>query len=241
VWLEFPTFIWLTAKVSLFGAVCALDRTAVFQVMLSRPLIAATWGGVLAGNWEIGLLVGASLELYFLNEIPVGTNIPTDDTLLALAAGGAAAALSRLPANVMLDPRSLVLVVLLVVLPWAAFTRKLDNWVRVRNIRLVDEVETRLLDGKNVSAINVHLYGLFNFYGVAVGALGLMMISSLLLALLLLILLPEWSRPFTDRLLLVFPAAGITGLLCNMNSKRQLAVFAGVSMFLLVFLASNGF
>ena len=235
MWLDFSSFIWLTAKVSLVGALCALDRTAAFQIMFSRPLIAATLGGVLAGNWEIGLLIGASLELYFLSEIPVGTNIPTDDTLLALVAGGVAAALSGLSSNAMLDAKSLALVVLLAVLPWAAFTRKVDSWVRVRNARLIDEMETRLLACENASAINFHLHGILNFYGAAAVALGLMMAISLLLVPLLLLLLPAWAWPLTDRMLLLFPAAGIAGLLYNMNQKRQLAVFAGVSMLLLVF------
>ncbi|MCK5540318.1 MAG: PTS sugar transporter subunit IIC [Deltaproteobacteria bacterium] len=235
MWLDFTSFIWLTAKVSLLGAFCALDRTAAFQVMLSRPLIAATLGGMLAGNLEIGLLLGVSLELYFLCEIPVGTNIPTDDTLLALAAGGSAAALSGLPANAMLDDKCLALIVLLTVLPWAAFTRKLDSWVRVRNARLIDEMETRLLACENASAINFHLYGILNFYGAAAVALGMMMVSSLLLVPLLLFLLPAWAQAWTGSLLLLFPVVGIVGLLCNMNQKRQLAVFAGVSILLLVF------
>jgi len=94
--LDFSSIIWLTAKVSLIGAFCALDRTAFLQMMLSRPLVAATVAGALAGNWEIGLLIGVMLELCFLSEMPVGTTIPTDDTLLALAAGGAGAALSGL-------------------------------------------------------------------------------------------------------------------------------------------------
>ena len=235
VWLDLIPFIWLTAKISIFGAVLALDRTAIFQGMLSRPLLAATFAGALAGNWEIGLLLGASLELYFLGEIPVGSNIPTDDTLLALVAGGTAAALSGLPANALLDDKSLAFMVLLTILPWAGFTRKLDSWVRVRNARLIDDMETRLLAGENASAVNFHLYGVLNFYGAAVGALGLMMVSSLLLVPLLLLLLPAWAWPLTDRLLLVFPAVGIASLLYNMNQKRQLAVFAGILMLLLIF------
>ncbi|MCD6292493.1 MAG: PTS sugar transporter subunit IIC, partial [Deltaproteobacteria bacterium] len=119
MWFDLTPFFWLTARISFFGAFLTLDRTAVFQGMLSRPLIAATFAGALAGNWEIGLLLGASLELYYLSEIPVGSNIPTDDTLIALAAGGTAAALSTLPANAALNSRSLALVVLLTVLPWA--------------------------------------------------------------------------------------------------------------------------
>ncbi len=238
--LDFSSVIWLTAKVSLLGAFCALDRTAFLQMMLSRPLVAATFAGALAGNWEIGLLIGVMLELCFLSEMPVGTTIPTDDTLLALAAGGAGAGLSGLPQYAD-QTLTLALVVLLSTLPWSAFTRKVDGWVRVRNAQLIDEVETALLaghslDGSEKVAINFHLHGLLNFYGAAVVAVALMMLSSLLVAPLLLFLVPDWSRPVTDRLLFIFPVIGITGLLSNMNHKRQLAVFAGVAAGLLFFI-----
>jgi PTS system mannose-specific IIC component len=239
MWLDFSAFIWVTLKVSLCGAFCALDRTAFLQMMSSRPLVAATFAGALAGNWEIGLLLGAALELYFLSEIPVGTIIPTDDTLLALAAGGAGAALSNLPQSQGQSSGTLALVVLLTILPWSAFTRRVDSWVRRKNAQLVDEVETALLAGPNLtraqsSALNYHLYGLFNFYGASAFALGLMVMSSLLLAPLLLFFVPTWIQPLTDRLLFLFPVFGIAGLLSNMNQKRHLAVFAGVAASLLV-------
>ncbi len=240
MWLDFSAFLWITLKVSLFGAFCALDRTALLQMMFSRPLVAATFAGALAGNWEIGLLLGATLELYFLSEIPVGTIIPTDDTLLAMAAGGVGAALSNLPQSQNRASGTLALLVLLTVLPWSAFTRKVDSWVRHKNGRLVDEVETALLAGPNLnraqpSALNYHLHGLFNFYSASVVALGLMVMSSLLLVPLLLFLVPGWLQPLTDRLLFLFPVFGIVGLLSNMNQKRQLAVFAGVTTALLLF------
>ncbi len=240
MWLDFSAFIWVTLKVALLGAFCALDRTALLQTMFSRPLAAATFAGALTGNWEIGLLLGVSLELYFLSEIPVGTIIPTDDTLLALAAGGAGAALSNLPPNQNQPAGTLALLVLLTVLPWAGFTRRVDSWVRQKNGRLVDEVETALLARPNLaraqlSALNYHLHGLFNFYSAAVLALGLMLTSSLLLVPLLLLLVPGWLRPLSDRLLFLFPVFGIAGLLSNMNQKRQLAVFAGVALTLLIF------
>lgn len=240
MWLDFSTFIWIILKVSLIGAFCAMDRTALLQMMSSRPLVAATFAGALAGNWEIGLLLGAVLELYFLSEIPVGTIIPTDDTLLALSAGGAGAALSTLPQNQDQATGTLALVVLLATLPWSAFTRKVDSWVRQRNARLVDDVETALLAESNLirsqsSALNFHLHGLFNFYSASAVALGLMLMSSLILVPLLLFLVPVWMRPLTDRLLFIFPVLGIVGLLSNMNQKRQLTVFAGVATALLLF------
>jgi PTS system mannose-specific IIC component len=238
--LDFSSVIWLTAKVSLLGAFCALDRTAFLQMMLSRPLVAATFAGALAGNWELGLLIGVALELCFLSEMPVGTTIPTDDTLLALAAGGAGAGLSTLPQYAD-QSQTLALLVLVSTLPWSAFTRRVDGWVRNRNAQLIDEVETALLaghslDGRERIAINFHLHGLLNFYVAAAVAVALMMLSSLLVAPLLLFLVPDWLRPLTDRLLFIFPVIGIAGLLSNMNHKRQLAVFAGVAATLLFFM-----
>lgn len=223
-------FFWTMIKVAGLGSLVALDRTAALQLMLSRPLVAALWAGWLAGDWWIGLLVGATLELYFLAEVPVGTNIPTDDTLLALAAGGAAAALRGLaPAG------TVVLIVLLTVLPWAPLTRKIDAWVREKNAGLIDEVETRLLAGSPISAVDFHLRGLLNFYVAALVTVALLTGLSLLLASLVLWVLPAWLYPLTDRLPLLFPLAGVLGLLIKMNRLRQCLVFAGVAFGLLVF------
>lgn len=224
---------WVTLKVAGFGGLLALDRTAALQLMLSRPLLAALWAGWLAGNWELGLWVGATLELYFLAEVPVGTNIPTDDTLLALAAGGAAAALKG-PLPPTPADGSLVLMVLLSVLPWAALTRKLDALVRERNVELIDEVETRLLAGSRVPAVNFHLWGLLHFYGAALAAVAVLMLSALLLAPPLLWLLPDGLRPLSDRMPLLLPLAGGVALLFKMNRKRQLLVFFGAAAGLLL-------
>jgi PTS system mannose-specific IIC component len=218
--------------VVLGGGLVALDRTAVFQGLVSRPLVAATVSGFLAGDWRLGLLVGAVLELYCIYEIPVGTTIPTDDTLLALAAGGIAALTRSLPLAQGIDSRSLALLAILVVLPWSEFTRRLDGWARGWNRELVDEAETALLAGRCFSAVNFHLKGLFHFYLAAVCGLVLMVTVSLAGNLLLVSLFPVWFEPYAGRLLLLFPLAGIAGLLTNMNKKRLYTVFAGASLWL---------
>jgi mannose/fructose/N-acetylgalactosamine-specific phosphotransferase system component IIC len=227
-------FFHSTLIVAFGGGLCALDRTAVFQGMFSRPLVAGLLSGILAGNWEIGLLLGVVLELYYLNELPVGTNIPTDDTLLALAAGGVGGVLRGLPAFVAWDDRALALVVLLTILPWAGLTRKLDAWVRERNQLLVEEAETALLAGRNLPAIDFHLYGFLNFYFAAVVGLVVIMAVSLGIGWLLLRLLPLGLEPLLAHLLIVFPLFGIAGLLSGMNKKRLLAVFAGTAFCLLL-------
>ncbi|MGI9040481.1 MAG: PTS sugar transporter subunit IIC [Gemmatimonadales bacterium] len=56
----------------LWGTVVALDLVSVPQAMLSRPLVAGTVAGWLAGDMEAGLRVGVLLELFALDVLPIG-------------------------------------------------------------------------------------------------------------------------------------------------------------------------
>jgi mannose/fructose/N-acetylgalactosamine-specific phosphotransferase system component IIC len=60
--------------ISLLGAVLGLDTVSFPQAMLSRPLVAATLGGTLAGSPVSGLLVGAALELIAVETLPFGAS-----------------------------------------------------------------------------------------------------------------------------------------------------------------------
>ena len=60
--------------VLLLGAVLGLDVVSFPQAMISRPLVAATLAGWLAGNASAGLLIGATLELIALETLPFGAS-----------------------------------------------------------------------------------------------------------------------------------------------------------------------
>jgi PTS system mannose-specific IIC component len=55
-----------------WGTVVALDLVSVPQALLSRPLVAGTVAGWLAGDVEAGLRVGVVLELFALDVLPIG-------------------------------------------------------------------------------------------------------------------------------------------------------------------------
>jgi len=63
-----------TGALSLLGAVLGLDVVSFPQAMLSRPLVAATLTGALMGAPERGLLLGATLECFALETLPVGAS-----------------------------------------------------------------------------------------------------------------------------------------------------------------------
>jgi mannose/fructose/N-acetylgalactosamine-specific phosphotransferase system component IIC len=58
----------------LVGMVAGLDLVSVLQGLLSRPLVVATAAGVLLGDVQSGLRIGAVLELFALDVIPVGAS-----------------------------------------------------------------------------------------------------------------------------------------------------------------------
>ena len=60
--------------VVLLGAILGLDVVSFPQAMISRPLVAATLAGWLAGNATGGLLIGATLELIALETLPFGAS-----------------------------------------------------------------------------------------------------------------------------------------------------------------------
>ena len=60
--------------VALLGALLGLDVVSFPQAMISRPIVAATLGGALAGAPAAGLLAGATLELVALETLPVGAS-----------------------------------------------------------------------------------------------------------------------------------------------------------------------
>jgi mannose/fructose/N-acetylgalactosamine-specific phosphotransferase system component IIC len=55
-----------------WGMVAGIDLVSFLQVMVARPLVAATVAGAIVGDPVSGVLVGMLLELYALEVLPVG-------------------------------------------------------------------------------------------------------------------------------------------------------------------------
>jgi mannose/fructose/N-acetylgalactosamine-specific phosphotransferase system component IIC len=63
-------------------AFLSLDETAVGQFMVSRPIVAGPLVGWLIGRADIGLEMGALIELIWIGDLPVGAHLPLDLTML---------------------------------------------------------------------------------------------------------------------------------------------------------------
>ncbi len=81
----------------LLGALLALDVVSFPQAMISRPLVAATIGGLVVGNAAAGLIIGAVLELIAMETLPVGASRYPEWGSASVVAGAVFASLSISP------------------------------------------------------------------------------------------------------------------------------------------------
>jgi mannose/fructose/N-acetylgalactosamine-specific phosphotransferase system component IIC len=59
---------------AMLGALLGLDVVGFPQMLVSRPIVAATAAGALAGAPQTGLIVGATLECFALETLPFGAS-----------------------------------------------------------------------------------------------------------------------------------------------------------------------
>ncbi len=221
-------FLSLTAalKIAGTGSLLSLDRTAWGQLMVSRPIVIAPIIGIICGNATVGLMVGVLIELLWINELPVGAAIPSDDTLFAAVASGVITTI--ITSRNMSDPvgiGSLTFLVLATMIPLASQGKKIDIMVRKYNEKILTEMETRLLVGNPGQAVSLHLNGLIHF--LACNFVAILISSGVLLLVMpyLHSLIPESIRRMMNGLLIVFPLVGIAALLSGIHKKNILVLF----------------
>ncbi len=83
--------------VAIVGALLGLDVVSFPQAMISRPIVAATLGGALAGDITSGLIAGAVLEMIALEMLPVGASRYPEWGTASVVGGALAAGFYTLP------------------------------------------------------------------------------------------------------------------------------------------------
>jgi len=146
--MSFHSFLVPCMFLGIAGAFLHLDRTYVLQVMISRPLIASTIAGAIAGDVVIGLTAGMALELLWLGIQPLGTSIPPHDTLVSLVVPSAAIlALRFVDTPQMSTPTGVIALSILLSLPLAGVGRVVDIRLRKNNGALLAEVKEEIGSG----------------------------------------------------------------------------------------------
>lgn len=144
----------------LVAMLTGLDRVALVQVMISRPLVAAPLTGWLLGNPLTGLEIGMLLELLWLGRLPVGAAIPPDDTQVAVGATVLALTIGPLLG---MKGMPFVILAVLIAIPLGKFGQVFDRLARHLNNRLAISGGNALMAGSTQGLERCHLYGLASF------------------------------------------------------------------------------
>lgn len=207
-----------------------LDRTAALQIMISRPLVAGPLVGLVLGDPLTGLTIGMLLELLWLCRMPVGANIPHDDTQITVCATTLAIALS----GTLGGGAGLTLGALLVALSLGKIGQRVERTVRTQNQRLPAAALVRLQQGQLPAVERLHLRGLVNF---ALGALTTYTAIILIGRWLMIFGAPFFLELLTrqaDWIKLALILVGVATLLQALNVRRAYGLFFG--SFMLTFL-----
>jgi PTS system mannose-specific IIC component len=207
---------------ALIALLCGLDRTAILQLMISRPIVAAPLVAWLLGEPMVGLQIGMMVELLWLARLPVGAAIPPDDTQVAIASSGLAINLGRIMES---TGPELVLLCLLVAIPLGKVGQFFDHFSRQYNVRLVTQVEGHLDNGNLFLAELQHLRGLVSFSLAALGTYAVIILGGLLLVPILWPLVEQSLMLSNSWLQLALPLVGVAVILGTINVSRALTLF----------------
>ena len=144
----------------IIAMLAGLDRVALLQFMISRPLVAGPLTGWVLGNPLVGLEVGMLLEMLWLGRLPVGAAIPPDDTQVAVGATVLAVATGKFMG---LDGMPLVILSVLIAIPLGKFGQIFDKLARHFNDRLAISGHAALMAGNSSKMEHCHLLGLVSF------------------------------------------------------------------------------
>lgn len=205
------------------AVLAGLDRTAAFQFMVSRPIVAAPLAGWVLGEPAAGLQVGALVELLWLGRLPVGAAIPPDDTQVAVGATALAAGMGNVDG---VAGFPLVILATLVALPLGKVGQIFERGARNWNARLLVRAEEALEGGFPEKVEGIHLQGLMHFALSSFGTYTVIVLAGSLFLYALGPLLARAAAEGASWLRLSFVLVGAAAILGTVNVSRSLTLFA---------------
>lgn len=142
------------------GGLLGLDRTALGQFLVSEPIVAAPLTGWLLGDIAAGVVIGVVLEMLWVLDLPVGTFVPADSTIAAIAATAIAVLGSRGDAAL----PGVMGFSLLLTAGMAPVTMLADRFIRNQNARLAEWAQEAGDADAGRRLVTAHLAGLGVFF-----------------------------------------------------------------------------
>jgi PTS system mannose-specific IIC component len=211
--------------VALVGGLISLDRTAVGQFMVSRPIVVAPLTGWICGDVTTGVLIGGVLELMWIGRPPLGGFIPPHECLTAIVVT-AAVCLSAPSAAVEPGvPRSLVSLALLIGLPFGRLGVTVEKAVRRQNDRWARRAVADVSLGRVPPLMRYNLYGLATAWAALTLFILVCGAAFTLVLLSIAPLLPAWAHRGLGFMFFLLPALGVASSLSTLNVAKSHLIF----------------
>ncbi len=207
---------------ALISLICGLDRVAILQIMISRPIVAAPLTALALGEPLVGLQIGVMVELLWLARLPVGAAVPPDDTQVAIASSVLAIVLGE---TLNASGMELLLLCLLIAIPLGKVGQYFDHIARQYNVRLIKQVDSALDRGSLLGAEFQHLRGLTSFSLASVGTYAIIVLGGLSIVPFLWPLLQQSLSHSSAWIQLALPLVGIAVILGTINVSRAITLF----------------
>lgn len=206
----------------LVAMLTGLDRVALIQIMISRPLVAGPLTGWVLGHPLIGMEVGVLLELLWLGRLPVGAAIPPDDTQVAVGATVLAISMGHL---LNLNGMPLVILSVLIAIPLGKFGQVFDRLARHVNGRIAISGHHALMAGNTGSFERYHLLGLASFALASLATAFIIVLSGSFVLYFMAPLLIGAVREAGLSLQYSLVLVGAASLLGTINVNRSISLF----------------
>lgn len=119
---------------SFCGGLFCLDRVFI-QAMISRPVIISPLAGLLLGNVYAGLIIGAFIELIWIDRVPIGTYVPPNDSIAAVLATSVAVIAGQKVGGVF---PQLIALSILIAIPFGILAKYMDIYIIKTNEAMSD-------------------------------------------------------------------------------------------------------
>lgn len=196
----------------LIGVFCILDSRLLGRLNFERPLIVSTLVGIVLGDMEKGLMVGASLELISLGVVNIGAAAPPDMNMGSIIATSFAI-LSKSDAQTALT----------IAIPIAILGQMLGIVMRTILSRLTHTADELIEKGEYKKATNIHivwgpiLYSLMYFMPIFLAVyFGTDLVKNIVESI------PAWLTNGLTLASKILPAYGFALLLSTMLSGKML-------------------
>ncbi len=161
---------------ALIGAALMLDEYVIFMSLISQPIISGGIAGIIFGDVQTGIMIGAIVQLIWIMP-PVGAYVPPSPSAIAFSAAGIGIMAGNiLPVE---EKHALLMFALIAGASFGYFTGQMNIWNRKLNTLIMRAFEKKVEEGRTgylyaIQGLAVLLRYLRDVIGyLAVFALGL--------------------------------------------------------------------